>query len=84
MTPMVDSLGYAPVVAAVLLFIVVFSFVFILLFSFKPSWVCHKHHDVTVTAPVTGHVADTTKCVIGAAVVALLVLVALWASRACR
>jgi hypothetical protein len=69
-----SALGTASLVAAIFVFVVVFSFAFILLFSFKPSIVC-KHVD---NVPVSPSEPDTGKCVIGAAVVALVVLLIMW------
>lgn len=64
---------------AVVTFMIVFSFVFILLYTFKPSIVREMDNGVPVSPPR----ADAGKCVIGATLVALVVLLAGWASKSC-
>jgi hypothetical protein len=69
----------APVISAIIVFMVVFSFVFILLLTFKP----HIVRRCVDGIPVAPCEADTGKCVIGATLIALLVLLISWAARGC-
>ena len=65
----------SPLGVAAVSFMIVTSFVFVLLFSFKPSWVCVTSCDGDVAEPRT---ADAGKCVIVSMIVALLVLILGW------
>lgn len=63
---------------SVAVFMVVTSFSFVLLYAFKPSFVCVTGSDGQVAEPRT---PDAGKCVIASMVVALVVLVLLWVFR---
>jgi hypothetical protein len=64
---------------AVVCFLTVFSFTFIMLYSFKPTFVCITGSDGVVDHP---HTADAGKCVIGSLIVALLLIVVCWLLKA--
>ena len=77
----VYSTDKSVLVMAVAWFMIIFSFSYIMLYAFKPSFVCITAADGTVASP---KVPDSSKCVIGALVVALIVLVVVWLFRSSK
>ncbi len=72
----------SPLAMGIILFMVVFSFVWVLLYAFKPSFCCVTGDDgKPMTHP---HQADSTKCVFGALIIALIILVVVWMFKALK
>jgi hypothetical protein len=73
--------GSTPVVSAVVFFVVVFSLVWVLMYSFQPGLICVKDADNTIISGEDGPRIDKGKCVVYSMLVGLLVILGIWASR---
>lgn len=66
---------------ALVFFAVVFVFTWVILFTFRPDMVCHKNQNGSVVVNDGGKKLDRNRCFIGSMLVALLVILGIWASR---
>ena len=76
---MMEMAAKATLIGGIIVFAVVFSFTFIMLFTFRPSFVCVTGDDGCVSQPRT---ADAGKCVVASLIIALVFLVIVWMFRA--
>lgn len=75
-SPVVYTYTRSPLAMGILLFMVLFSFIWIFLYAFKPSFVCVTGDDGKVI--MEPFHADSAKCVFGSLIISLLVLIVLW------
>ncbi|CAH6418695.1 Hypothetical protein POVN_LOCUS414 [uncultured virus] len=68
--------------AAILGFILIFSFIWIILFSFRPTFVRYVERGETVAAADAR--ADPARCFVAALIISLLLVVIVWMFRACK
>ena len=67
----------SPLMSISLVFMTIFSFIFILLLTFKPDIVLKKDNHGIIN-PEENTVADPGKCLVGATVTSLLFLLVVW------
>lgn len=64
---------------AVVLFVVLFTFLWVLMYSFQPTLVCVKAPDGSVVTDSNGDPkVDKGKAVVGALLISLVIILALW------
>ncbi len=68
--------------AAIAGFILIFSFIWIILFSFRPAFV--RFIAKGDTKPADDAPADPARCFVAALIIALLLVVIAWMFRACK
>lgn len=76
------SLVGGAVGAAILGFIVIFSFIWIILFSFRPSFV--RRIEKGETKACEDAPADPARCFVASLIITLLIVIIIWMFSACR
>ena len=71
----------SPLMTILYVFMTIFSFIFILLFTFKPDIVLKKDHHGIIDNPSE---PDSGKCVVGATLISILFLLVAWVTKAFR
>jgi hypothetical protein len=78
-----SSKGSTPLIQALIFFVVIFTFSWVILYSFSPSIVCMKNPNRTIMThdDSSRPIVDKGKCVVGSMLIALLVVLGIWLSR---